>query len=773
MKRLICLLSILLTAIPSQGQNIGIVSKTDSVKIFQLGVGSVAKRNAAVQLGIMSNIASDLRGVQLADFSNIAGKKARGFQLAGINNIATSGNGLVQLSSVANTSCGAFSGVQMGMYNYADTLASGVQIGLINISRAKERGLQIGIINISPNSKLSLMMGYGSRTKFNSSLLIDNDSYYNILGIGTHYWGLDERFSGAINYRIGKYVWEKGRFRLGLDAGISHIESFGHGSEANPTGKHYFGLEGRAMLQFKLWEHLGLYYAQGYEQHWRYRDLKENHGGLTSEIGVYIPIFQFKNKAATDQLLLDADLPALTGAEALVPAKRPKPWLAAAEVFGINAFVWSFDRFATNSDFARINIKTIHNNIKTGFVWDNDRLSTNHFAHPYHGNLYFNSARSNGLNFWQSLPYSIGGSLMWEVCAEIEPPALNDWIATSLAGACIGEIAHRSSAIILDDSKTGWARFGREASAFLVNPIGGLNRIISGDAFKTRRDQYLYHDFEGTPLDMSISVGNRHLCDESKFFRGENNPYLQFYLEYGDAYDDTKTAPYDFFSLEVTAGLSSNQPLFSSVQLLGRLYEKTIDTGNDEAMASWGIYQHYNYYDSHPVKKGLNQTPFRLSETVSVGPGVSVLLPKTGIVDKLEQRFFVSAILLGASKSDYLSILNRDYNMGNGFSLKSKTFIEFAKTARLILNAKYYHIFTWKGYENRDLTDLDPHYYNTQGEKGKVRFVAVTPTIEIDLSGPLSLSMSASFYSRNTHYKYFQDVRTGTFEIRTGLCYHL
>ena len=65
------------------------------------------------------------------------------------------------------------------------------------------------------------------------------------------------------------------------------------------------------------------------------------------------------------------------------------------------------------------------------FCMDNDQFSTNLFAHPYHGNLYFNAARSNGLTFWESAPYAFAGSLMWEIAAEVEPPAINDLMATT------------------------------------------------------------------------------------------------------------------------------------------------------------------------------------------------------------------------------------------------------------------------------------------------------------------------------------------------------
>ena len=65
------------------------------------------------------------------------------------------------------------------------------------------------------------------------------------------------------------------------------------------------------------------------------------------------------------------------------PANQVKrPWVAAAEAFGINVFVQCFDRFILDADFAKINLHSIHHNLKTGFVWDNDQFSTNLFAHP-------------------------------------------------------------------------------------------------------------------------------------------------------------------------------------------------------------------------------------------------------------------------------------------------------------------------------------------------------------------------------------------------------
>ena len=34
------------------------------------------------------------------------------------------------------------------------------------------------------------------------------------------------------------------------------------------------------------------------------------------------------------------------------------------------------------------------------------------FAHPFQGNIYYNSARGNGFNYWQGLLFAAAGSYM-------------------------------------------------------------------------------------------------------------------------------------------------------------------------------------------------------------------------------------------------------------------------------------------------------------------------------------------------------------------------
>ena len=76
-----------------------------------------------------------------------------------------------------------------------------------------------------------------------------------------------------------------------------------------------------------------------------------------------------------------------------------------------------------------------------------------------------------------------------------------------------------------------------------------------------------------------------------------------------------------------------------------------------------------------------------------------------------------------------------------------------------------YQIFTWKGYEHKDLETIDPLYLNAQGDKGDVMLAVVNPIIELKLSSHFKANMEVSDYYRHTHYSYHEDVR---YKVRTN-----
>ena len=65
--------------------------------------------------------------------------------------------------------------------------------------------------------------------------------------------------------------------------------------------------------------------------------------------------------------------------EVELPPVEKKPWVAAAEVFGLNVGVWAFDRYVLKEDWAYISIQSMKDNLKHGFEYDWNHFTTNYF----------------------------------------------------------------------------------------------------------------------------------------------------------------------------------------------------------------------------------------------------------------------------------------------------------------------------------------------------------------------------------------------------------
>ena len=161
------------------------------------------------------------------------------------------------------------------------------------------------------------------------------------------------------------------------------------------------------------------------------------------------------------------------------------------------------------------------------------------------------------------------------------------------------------------------SRFVREALAFAVNPIQGFNRIVRGEAWRVRSSHNLYHDYQSVPVRFTLGVGTRYLADDGALFRGEMAPCLELGMEYGDAYNERTNRPYDYFTAHLDIGLTSNQPTMSGAHLLGRLWAAPVYVGRS-VEARFGIFQHFNYFDSKEVKDGSGTVPYRISEAVGM-----------------------------------------------------------------------------------------------------------------------------------------------------------
>ena len=641
--------------------DIGKNHKEDTTHVTNLSIGLTSHTDTlkGIQLNGVSNYAYNASGAQLSAFSNISSSPLKGLQLSGVTNISMGLEKGLQVAGLLNVSSGNMNGMQLGAYNYADQ-SNGLQFGVFNVAESHPKGWQvglvnytkdsdgrkIGLVNVNPKTTVDVMAYGGTSSKLNFGVRFRNRSTYSIVGVGTHYMGFDEKFSGAIFYRLGQYIQLTPKFSLSGDIGYYHIETFKKQSDEGP--ERLFSIQARLNADYQLSRNIGLFASVGYgDTRYYYHELKYRNRML-GEAGVTFRYPHNMNRNTSVVHRSEAESPA-DSLMALGLGKK-HPWWALAQVTGVNVFVHCFDRFILNADFAQTTLNTWGDNFKNGFVWDNDQFSTNLFMHPYHGNLYFNSARSQGLTFWESAPYAMLGSLEWEFLGEREPPAINDLIATTMGGICIGEITNRISRIFLDDSKRGWPRFWRELGATIFNPMGQLKRFATGDAWRVRSNHYRYHDYNRNPVEVSIAAGDRYLADDGSFFRGEHNPYIDLSMKYGDPVNENEhNAPYDYFETQLIFGLSKNQPLLNQLHLMGRLWSTPM-IERKNIRAEFGFYQHFDYFDSKPVKDGTNLTPYRISEAAAFGPGAIIQMPAVGALSHLEQRVFANFILLDQDK---------------------------------------------------------------------------------------------------------------------------
>ncbi|MFA6235022.1 MAG: DUF3943 domain-containing protein, partial [Bacteroidota bacterium] len=187
------------------------------------------------------------------------------------------------------------------------------------------------------------------------------------------------------------------------------------------------------------------------------------------------------------------------------PEYNPKSsvGMVALRVTLANVSTWAIDRFIFNYDFVRVTPETWKHNLQSPLEWDVDRFGMNYFFHPFSGGMFFNAARANGFNFYESIPFAFLGSLEWEYFGEITHPSYNDLINTPVNGVFYGEIFYRLGSNILDDQTSGWSRFFREAAVAIMTPTRFFSRLMSGALTRTTTEDV----YQKEPLNITLSGG--------------------------------------------------------------------------------------------------------------------------------------------------------------------------------------------------------------------------------------------------------------------------
>lgn len=415
------------------------------------------------------------------------------------------------------------------------------------------------------------------------------------------------------------------------------------------------------------------------------------------------------------------------------PPGRRRFFTAASEVALLEAIPWAFDRYVGRYDYAFISTDTVRENFRRGFGFDSDTFTVNQSSHPYHGSLFFNAARENGYGYWESGAFTLAGSLIWECCMENTRPSANDLVNTTFGGMTRGEVAHRISAMILDNQATGKNRIIREIAAGIVNPAALLNRLLRGEAFK---------EFDNAPdrfpslLVLSTDLGYRRFTGDSTH---PDQWIASVSFLYGDPFEGDIKRPFDSFYVGIDAS-SPGGVLFTRIEERGILKGWELTERTDRVRHIFGFAQEYEYLNNASQVFGAQIFSAGLLSKYDIRPGVLALTDASLMVFPLAGIRTVDFENPDAGR-------HYDYAPGGGARLAGRVYLK----AREVLALGYG--VAWAHTVNGLSTNNTLQFF---------RGVARVP-----IFGPIGAGVGYSWYSRKTTYPGFFEPRKTQGEWRT------
>jgi len=367
-----------------------------------------------------------------------------------------------------------------------------------------------------------------------------------------------------------------------------------------------------------------------------------------------------------------------------------------AGVIAYNAVLNAFDSYVLNKSYTKVSFESWKRNLKAGapwtdgWIWSEDKLSLNFLGHPIAGAMYFNAARSNGYNYWASIPFAFGGAYMWKIFDENGKPEREDIINTPVSGALFGEILYRVSSNILDDRTRGAERVFREIAAGIIDPMRGVNRLIQGKSFRVT-DKEVY---QKEPLNLTLYAGLNVINNPTKFATGASSSIVNVMVDYGNPFEHKQRKPFDFFRTNLSFSSGWGKKYLNIIQAEGLLFGKNIQWGKMELLA--GAFQHFDYYDNYY---------FELS-TIGLGCGVVSRLP-VNANSNLFTSIHIAGVPFGANSTRFGpndAVNVGDYNFVGGWEAKFETTLDFENIVRLTLKGEVYWASTYVRLPGQDIT---------------------------------------------------------------------
>ena len=335
-------------------------------------------------------------------------------------------------------------------------------------------------------------------------------------------------------------------------------------------------------------------------------------------------------------------------------------WVAFGELVIIEFIPWALARWGQDyenpeDNWANVSPETWWRNISSGWEYDGDAFLTNYFAHPYHGNTYYNAGRVNGYSFWESSVWAFAGSAFWEFFGETTRPSINDLINTSLNGINLGEMLFRLSAVVTDNTETGTTRVFQEIGGVLLNPVRGFSRLVTGETSKN-----FPNPEESNPkgFGFKFDAGLRRLDKNGNVNATEdvNEGVFSAEILYGNLFQGNIKKPFSWFGISVA--ISTRDPMLTNLQSFGNLYGWHLQKGKNTRHTVCATLN-YNYFNNPGFTYGGTSVNSHLVSLFNLGAEFHFLT-----------NLDVELIAMGAVPTDYyVDVEGRNYDFGPGIGI--------------------------------------------------------------------------------------------------------
>jgi uncharacterized protein DUF3943 len=434
---------------------------------------------------------------------------------------------------------------------------------------------------------------------------------------------------------------------------------------------------------------------------------------------------------------------------------------AAAEALGINWFSSAYNEYGRNANFNQISPRSWGENLDHGFTFDDNEFRTNQYIHPFNGAAYFNSARSNGLGYWTSSGYALAGAFFWECCGETHPMSLNDMVSTGIGGIALGEMQYRLSSEILNNQSRGKTRFFRELGAFLVDPVRGFNRILSGRWGAVHDNPKEAIDWRPPGSSGLLMIGARSIGEGESITENTQSYFnIGFDHAHGNPFDNARRKPFDYMDVIVQFSAGEKVPL-NVVRINGDLFEKPLG-GSAAPNHVLAVFQRFDY---------MNNTAFEFGGQ-SFG---AALYSRYRLSDKwgLGTRLDGLAMVLGAVNSEYAKIADvpdrerlREYDYGPGLGAGAQ--VNLNRNGQSLLSLMYR--FQWISVSNGSVFSKGE---SGLGSDADHYIQAAVARLVVPVYRSIGLGADAAVFLRKSRYSFpgFHDIDQRNPQVRVFLAF--